>query len=301
MKKKILYLLLFFYSFFIVMNVNIHDSDFCFRIENSNQDNLPLNDIIMNTMDDVNNYFYGLYDVISIETDHNYALLNIYNIDQDDLKYEYNNLNDLRYDLNNDGYISDADNLGHNDQGICQPVAATMALKYMVQTHKYEYTPFINSNPLDKINIFYDLVGTYIDLGWTGGGALRESCEDYLNAYFDKVDADYDARYLYGNILGYIEDSYNNSLPCIGHISSDNGGHAVTICGYYKKTIEYNKKILFFNQKATAIHYIVAINSGWETVEEFSGIEVPMSWYNANYSYIDLNNLIGITCIYKPV
>lgn len=53
--------------------------------------------------------------------------------------------------------------------------------------------------------------------------------------------ADFTATYYTTNLMYYIDNSYENRIPAIGHISAGNSGHAVTICGYYTKIVTYTE------------------------------------------------------------
>ena len=76
-------------------------------------DELTIGQMIHNSMADVDNYLfnrYGFYMNYSCITTHNYGLLSCENVNQSTLKNYYNNLYDLRFDLNSDNIINDNDN-----------------------------------------------------------------------------------------------------------------------------------------------------------------------------------------------
>lgn len=284
--SSFLFLIVCILSFNINSSKNILDRD------------VTIEEKIFDTMNDVDNYLnnkYLTYNNYKLTTSHNYGVLAVKNINQTTLGNKYNNL-DFKNDLNNDMIIDSKDNLDLNN-GICQPVAVTMALRYMVYRNVYSYNMKVNSNTLDEINIFYDIVNSYIKNDWSGGGASRDKCYKSINIYFDNLNVDYKAEYFTNNLMTYVDLSYNNKIPAIAHISGSNGGHAVTICGYYTKTITYQKQVLWWTSNESITYNFLSITTGWyDSVEKIS-IQTSSTWYENNYSYIDVNDLDGITYI----
>lgn len=297
MKKKILILILSLFAFLTSINTNIINTsktlDFC-DSDIASAENATIQEMIFDTMTDVDTYLNNLYSSktnYTLTTSHNYGVLSKLNINQTRLGAKYNNLTN-KHDLNGDGKINSDDNLNLAD-GICQPVAVTMSLRYMVLRDKYSYTPTINTNALDEINIFYDVVESYISNGWKGGGAARSLCYQSINDYFNTLNVKFSASYYTSDLMTYIDASYEKQIPAIGHISGDDGGHAVSICGYYVKTVTYTKQVLWWTETETKIYNFIVINDGWTTTDT----TYPEGWYEDTYSFIDVSNLTGVTYI----
>lgn len=272
-----------------------------------NFDELIVSQKIFNTMNDVDSHIYlnyGFYANFSCTTEHNYGLLAIENVNQNTLKNNYNSLGNLRHDLNNDHVIDNNDNVGIYG-GICQPTAASMAIRYMTLRGDITYTPQLNNDPLDIDNVFYEISYDYISVGWQGNGAIRTMCASALNSFFDTVNSNYVASYQTTDLLSLLSNAYEDSIPLIGHFSGDDGSHAVTISGYYAKHITYTDDTLPLEDYELPDYdfyeYYVAINTGWvDTIydwQNYYGSTIPQWLYDNNYSYINLNDLEGVTYI----
>lgn len=294
--KKVLLILYVFFFLFVVINS-------CFvQISGKydNADNAYIHDMIFDSMSDVDNHLNGMYSKKTnyhLSTDHNYAVLATDNINQLTLGDKYNEL-PIIHDLNKDGVIDSNDKL-RTDQGICQPIAVTMALRYMKLKKMFSYVPKVNSNELDEINILYDVVSAYISNGWQGGGATREMCYKSINKFFENIGSDYRANYYNKDMILYLDAGYENYIPLIGHITGDDGGHAVTIAGYVKKTVTYEDRFLWRMNNYNLKFYYAIINTGWYDSPKLETMFIPDGWYENNYSYIDMKNMAGITYIYK--
>lgn len=255
-------------------------------------DNATVYEMIYNTETDINNYLYnkyGSYRNYSLSTSHYYGFLSVNNYNQSTLRDNYNALGSLRHDLNGDGVINNYDNVGMYE-GICQPTAVSMALRYMAKRNDITFSTDIN-------DVFYAVAGEYIDNGWTGGGAPRSLCYTSLNSFYYDNSFDYTAQYTESDILNYIDISYNNTLPAIAHISGDNGGHAVSTCGYFIKNVSYSVKVLRWYVPVNLHFTYVAINTGWTDSGMPDSGTSNMTVYNKNYSYIDLSNIAAVTYI----
>ena len=257
---------------------------------------------IYNTKKDVDDYIYSLYGNktdYSMQTTHNYGALSLINVSQATLRANYNSLGDLRFDRNKDNKIDSSDNLDLKNEGICQPTAVSMALKFMFVRGLIDYTPRLNDNKRDINNIFYEVVDAYLQNGWKGAGAERSLCPASMNKFFEHNGINFNATYTTSNLMDRIDAAYGSSLPAIGHIDGDNNeGHAVTICGYYTKQVKYKEKVLWWwNDKTVNINFIV-INTGWvnANMPEYGG-GASQEDYDRNYSYIELKDLAGVTYI----
>lgn len=271
------------------------------EVVDKDADQATVSEKIYNTMSDVDNYVYSIYGNkkdYSMETTHNFGVLSLINVNQTTLKDNYNSLGDLRFDLNKDGKLDIYDNLDLKNEGICQPTAVSMALKFMYVRGLFDYTARLYDDKRNINNIFYEVVDAYIQNGWGGAGASRSLCHKSMNTFFKDKGCNYSATYTTSNIMDRIDEAYENSLPAIGHIDGDDGGHAVSICGYYTKQVEYKEKVLWWwNDKIVNINFIV-INTGWvnANMPEYGG-SVPDGEYDRNYSYIELKDLVGVTYI----
>ncbi len=307
---------------FILLNlVSILLTSFIVSFSNNNsvekldnaEDEYNYQSLILDTMDDVDDYIewrYGSYPDFSYTTEHNYGLLAIQNIDQTTLKDNYNNLGNLRHDLNHDNIINNYDNVGfdfynNTDVGICQPTAVTMAIRYMISRGDITYTPQLNNDPYDQLNTFYDVAYAYIQCGWSGGSAPRLMCQLALEELFYSYSSNYASCYTETNLMYHISNAFDNYLPAIAHISDNEGhSHAMTIAGYYTKHITYLDDSApvepeDYPEVELYINYL-AVNTGWvDTVYWWNNInsEIPLSLYEANYSFVDVNYLDGVTCI----
>lgn len=217
MKRKIYIISLNFLALFFITNYCIKTNFIDRGVDTS-----TISSMIFNTMTDVDNYInqkYSSYSNYSLTTYHNYGLLSTFNVNQTTLGSNYNGLIN-KHDLNGDKIIDSNDNLNLSE-GICQPTAVTMALRYMVLRGDLSYTPKLNNNTLDEQNIFYDVVSAYIKNNWKGGGAKRETCYKSINTYFKNLNLKFNAKYYTKNILKYIDLSYENQIPAVGHIKGD--------------------------------------------------------------------------------
>lgn len=270
-------------------------------IGDQNVDEATISDMIYNTMSDVDYYvssIYGTKTDFSMETMHNYGALSLINVNQTTLKNNYNNLGNLRFDRNHDGKLDVLDNLDLNNEGICQPTAVSMALKFMYKRELFDYTPRINEDKKNINNIFYEVVDAYIQNGWEGSVATRALCSASINTFFRDKRCNYSATYITGNFIDSLDIAFEKGLPAIGHINGGNIGHAVSICGYFTKKVKYKEKVLWWwNDKNVDIHFII-INTGFvdANMPEDSG-GVSKEEYEKNYSYIELKDLAGVTYI----
>ncbi|MBR6072104.1 MAG: hypothetical protein IKP77_04645 [Acholeplasmatales bacterium] len=264
-------------------------------------------DLEFNTMDDVDDYIewrFGSYPNFYYTTEHNYALLATQNIHQSTLRDDYNRLGNLMHDLNHDNIINDYDKIGLTS-GICQPTAVTMAIRYMVSTGDIVYSPQLNNNIYDSMNVFYDVTNAYIQCGWTGGSAPREYCCYYLNTLFDNYNVNYYASYTTTNFVSVLSTAYNNCLPAIAHITSSNGvGHAMTIAGYYIKHIYYIDDSAPVEEEdypeVDLDLCFVGVNNGMiDTLDDWANVNgvLPPSLYENNYSFFNVELLSGVTYI----
>lgn len=271
------------------------------EVVDKDTDEATVSQMIYNTMQDVDNYVYSVYGNktdYSMQTTHNYGVLSLINVSQTTLKTNYNSLGDLRFDRNDDGKLDLSDNLDLKNEGICQPTAVSMALKFMYVRGLIDYTPRLSDNKRDINNIFYEVVDAYLQNGWQGAGAARSLCPASMNTFFKRNGANFNATYTTSNLMDRIDAAYESGMPAIGHITGDDGGHAVTICGYYTKQVKYREKVLWWwNDKTVNINFIV-INTGWvnANMPEYGG-SVPDGEYERNYSYIELKDLAGVTYI----
>lgn len=272
-----------------------------YEVVDKDADETTISQMIYNTMQDVDDYVYSIYgdkQDYSMQTMHNYGVLSLINVSQTTLKTNYNSLGDLRFDRNDDGKLDLYDNLDLYNEGICQPTAVSMALKYMYVRGLIDYTPRLNDNKRDINNIFYEVVDAYLQNGWQGAGAARSLCPVSMNTFFQCNGANFNASYTTSNLLDRINEAYESRLPAIGHITGNDSGHAVTICGYYTKQVTYKEKVLWWwNEQTVDINFIV-INTGWvnANMPEYGG-GASEDEYDRNYSYIELKDLAGVTYI----
>lgn len=276
-----------------------------FKVENNEYDE-NVYGYFHDTMQDVDNYIYSNYGNninFRLSTYHNYGLLSTINYSQTTLNRNYNNLGNLRFDINGDRVIDYNDNIGADfgKGGTCQPVAVSIAFKYMVMRGNMNYYPRLYPDKRDINNIFYEVIDAYIFNGWNGGTSLIFNCYKYINTFFQLNNIQYNATFTTFNILDRIEESYNTQIPAIGHIQTLTSGHAVAICGYVVKRIEYDIDISdgfgFSFMHISEDLTFVAVNTGWTDSGMPEYGSASMKQYNDNYSYIDLKNINAITYI----
>lgn len=260
-------------------------------------DNSTIAEELFDKEEDIDNYLIGIYSNntnFELITEQTYGNLSTLNVSQSALKEKYNDLTFMYYDLNGDGIINENDKIG--DYGICQPTAVSIALRYMVSREMYTYFPKIENDRTDVFNIFYDVLGAYIDCGWNGGGAPQNTCYDKINTYFENIhNTDFIADFYTNDYLNRILETYDKQIPAIGHISGSDGGHAVVIAGVITKVVKYTRNVLWWEETEVKTFNYAVVNDGWYTVEE--SLYYPMDVYYKNYSYLDVSDLDGITII----
>ena len=274
-------------------------------LEFDSDEDKTVSDLIYQDLDILENVIYEKYSDkynVVISTEHSYGALLLWNTNQTDLKKWYNALGDKRINRDLLPTINDLDNIGLNG-GICQPTAVSMVLRYMIIKDYISYTPTITTETDDVYNVFYEVVKAYINEGWGGSGADRADCPEYINKFFSNnniydYQADYLGALLSGLYLTYIDNAYNDYLPVIGHLYVNDSGHAVTICGYITKCITYTNSIDITAEKTIIKEHYAIINDGWYTVEPQTG-SFPLSLYYENYSYVNINDFVGLTVILK--
>lgn len=279
---------LIFLAFLIKIN-NIQNLDF----EDSNH----TSDKIFDTEENIEQYLINLYgdkENFSFSYEDKTGVLSIRNVRQRSLKEKYNSLGNKRYDLNKDNVIDDNDNFSA-EAGVCQPTAAAMVLRYLALCNTISYEPKLNSDLKDINNVFYEILYDYINNGWDGDGALRSLCKKSLNSFFDRNNINFKAYYSSVNLLYFIESSHAKSIPAIGHIESKNGGHAVAIGGFFTIKVKYSGNWLEGN--VLKIYRYAVITTGWtdSTLPDVGA--GSLEDYYSNYSYIDVEDLAGITYI----
>lgn len=235
---------------------------------------------------------YGSYDDFSFKYEDLTGSLAVVNVSQFNLKNNYNNLEKKMHDLNSDNVINNLDKIGSN--GICQPTAVSMSIRYMVITGSVSYNPRLSSDPLDINNVFYEVVDSYIANGWRGGAAERKLCKNAFNTFFQKNNINLSASYHTTNLLFFVESSNYKRCPAIGHISDANEGHAVTICGYYTIRVKYSTKL--YNNIEKCLRFAI-INDGWDESYMPDTGGMTQETYDKNYSYINIDDLDAITYI----
>lgn len=285
--KKLYFVSLFFLFFFsyFILNNNLEFSD-----------SSTISEMLINTYDEIDLKIKNEYKVTSnIETLHRYGALGVYNIDQEYLKNWYNNLGDERFDLNYDSKLDENDNLG-NEGGICQPTAVTMVLTYLARRGDLIYDETFFSDLGDCRNVFYCVVEAYSYLNWCGSGASTSDCYKAFNQFFINHNNPYLSKYTTSNMIDHINTSYENKIPSVAHISGSNGGHAVSVCGYYIKKFQYQKQVLWWTEQKEETLYYLIVNDGWKNVIIKNNIT---NNYTENYSFINLNDIKGITYIEK--
>lgn len=267
---------------------------------------------IYDTMEDVDQYIidqYGQKQDFKLITTHNYGVLSTRNVSYSYFQFKYNNQLDMtsvnnKFDLNGDKKITYEDNIGSKKIGFCSPVAAAIAIRYLVYCGKISYTPRIKyalygeftDDPNEVFNVFYELVDSYITFGWNGNEATSKVTTDSINHFLHKNNNKFNLIYTEKNLLNHIDTSYNNGFPCLAYIifKNDPIGHIATIAGYYTKEITYTEKLLFItNTKKVKLNFVV-INTGWNTPNMGDSGGSTQEEYNDNYSYILLSNIQAI-------
>ena len=267
---------------------------------------------IYDTKDEVDEYIkntYGNKTDFKFTTSHNYGVLSTRNVSGTTLKFKYNNQLDMtsvnnKFDLNGDKIITSADNLDREDKGICSPVAAAIAIRYLVYYGKLSYTPRIKNalygeftdDPNDVFNVFYELVDSYISCEWKGSGTNQTQTTNAINHFLKRNNSNFNLIYTEKNIINQIDLCYQKGLPCLGYILFDKAqiGHIATIAGYYTKEITYTEKVLFMTQsKKVTLHFVV-INTGWTNSTMGDSGGATQKQYDDNYSYVLSSDLIGI-------
>lgn len=293
--KRVLTLLIFVFLLVSRCFVEIHFSNVSI-LEESNSETVE--DKIFETEEDIEASIYNQYGSeqdFSFRYEDKTGVLSVKNVKQDTLKINYNGLGPLRHDLNGDNIINDLDNVGPKGEGICQPTAVAMALRYMVYRKNVTYVPRLSSDSLDINNVFYEVAEAYISNGWTGGGAERSLCRKSLNTFFEKNNLNYEADYSTVNLLYFIESSHAKSVPAIGHIVGSDGAHAVTICGFFTIKIFYTQQWTHSNM--VIIQRYAVINTGWKDSNLPDSGGSTLEEYYINYSYIDIEDLFAVTYI----
>lgn len=297
--KKIFIILLT--SVLLCVSIILLPTNYNYEVVDKDADESTVSQMIFDTMQDVDNYLYSVYgnkENYSLHTMHNYGALSLINVSQTTLKTNYNSLGELRFDRNDDGKLDLYDNLDLNNEGICQPTAVAMALKYMYVRGLIDYTPRLNDNKRDINNVFYEVVDAYLQNGWQGAGAHRSLCSASMNTFFQCNGANFNATYTTSDLMDRIDEAYESRIPAIGHITGDDGGHAVTICGYYTKQVRYKENVFWWSIDQTIDINFIIINTGWvnANMPEYGG-GASQEDYDRNYSYIALSDLAGVTYI----
>lgn len=154
---SLLLIVISFTSIFLIVgkyNNNLIDNYY----ERDDIEELYFGNKIFNTMDELDDYLADYYDYgwdYTCTTTNNYGVLSTQNLNQSNMYHPYNLLGDLRFDLNNDNIINNNDNIGG---GICQLIAVTTLLRYLINRFNLNYTPRINNDLTNPINVFYDVV-----------------------------------------------------------------------------------------------------------------------------------------------
>jgi hypothetical protein len=167
-----------------------------------------------------------------------------------------------------------------------------MAIKYMVERNNISYTPRLSNNSSNINDVMYEIVDAYISNGWGGNGAQAYMAADSLNTFFTSINSSYQATKITNNYLSTIRSSFNNGLPCIGHISLSSSNHAVSICGYYTMTVHYTFNL---HEYANDYYYLI-FNDGWTTSGYVDGPN-SQAVFDANFSYISTLYLYALTYI----
>lgn len=307
MYKKFFLFVFVLLSIFI-FNVNVNDDKgVLFSSLEYTDESKTISDLIYQNMNLLNDSIYEKYSDkynIIISDEHNYGALSLWNINQNDLKSWYNALGDKRINRDFFPIINDLDNIGLNG-GICQPTAVSMALRYMVKKGFISYTPTVTTDQYDIYNVFYEVVKAYIDGDWGGSGAERTDCPNYINNFFQNNNienyvANYIGLILSSSFLSLIEESYNNYLPVIGHLSLNDSGHAVTICGYITKCISFTNIDNDTSERVDVREHYAIVNDGWYSVQPQTG-SFASSLYYENYSYVNIADFVGLTVILSEV